>query len=147
MPTTPLQKHHFKKVYAFWHAAKLQLYPETEEQQRFDDMIDLNPDLCFCLVDENEEIVGTILGGFDGRTAPINRLAVSPHLQGRVLGKMLVSELEKKLQKRGIKKVALLIHVNNTQVIPFYEKLGFKEMDYVKIYYKDRVNGKFALVF
>ena len=77
------------------------------------------------------------MGGFDGRTATINRLAISPDEQGKGLGKSLIAELEQKLQKRGIKKVAIMIHVGNTQVIPFYEKLGFKEMDYVKMYYKD----------
>ncbi len=137
MTTKLIQKSDFKKIYQFWQEAGLHLYPETEEQKRFDDMIDLNPDLCLCITSENKEILGTILGGFDGRTATINRLAISPDQQGRGLGKSLIVKLEKKLQKKGIKKIAIMIHVGNTQVIPFYEKLGFKEMDYVKMYYKD----------
>ena len=137
MNIKPIKKSNFKKIYLFWQKAGLHLYPELEEQTRFDDMIDLNPDLCFSFTNENGEIIGTILGGFDGRTATINRLAISPDEQGKGLGKSLIAELEQKLQKRGIKKVAIMIHVGNTQVIPFYEKLGFKEMDYVKMYYKD----------
>lgn len=73
----------------------------------------------------------------NGRTASINRLAISPAQQGKGLGKALIAELENKLKQKGIKKLAIMIHVGNTQVIPFYEKLGFKEMDYVKMYYKD----------
>lgn len=137
MTTKLITKSDFKKIYKFWQEAGLHLYPDDEEQQRFDDMIDLNPDLCFSFLTEDNKIIGTILGGFDGRTATINRLAISPDQQGNGLGKALIKKLEEKLQKRGIKKIAIMIHVKNTQVIPFYEKLGFKEMDYVKMYYKD----------
>lgn len=127
----------FKKIFQFWQEAGLHLYPEIEEQKRFNDMIDLNPDLCLSYTDADGAVVGTIMGGFDGRTATINRLAISPDQQGKGLGRSLIAELEKKLQHKGVKKVAILIHVDNTQVIPFYEKLGFTEMNYVKMYYKD----------
>ena len=137
MTTTPLKKSDFNNLYAFWQKAGLQLYPEVAEEKRFYDMLDLNPDLCFCLVDENNEIMATILGGFDGRTATINRLAVHPQHQKKGLGSILIAELEKKLKVRGIKKIALMIHTKNTEVVPFYEKLGFAEMNYVKLYYKD----------
>ena len=70
-------------------------------------MIDHNPDLCLCLTDKNKEIQGTILGGFDGRTAMINRLAISPTQQGKGLGRLLIAKLENKLQQKGIKKVAI----------------------------------------
>ena len=137
MTTTPLKKSDFNNLYAFWQKAGLQLYPEVAEEKRFYDMLDLNPDLCFCLVDENNEIMATILGGFDGRTATINRLAVHPQHQKKGLGSILIAELEKKLKVRGIKKIALMIHTKNAEVVPFYEKLGFAEMNYVKLYYKD----------
>lgn len=132
-----IKKTDFQEISAFWQEAGLHLYPENEEQKRFNDMIDLNPDLCCSFINKHNEIIGTVLGGFDGRTATINRLAISPNEQGKGLGKSLITELEQKLQRRGIKKIAIMIHVSNTQVIPFYEKLGFKEMDYVNMYYKD----------
>lgn len=137
MTTRQILPSDFKEIYQFWQEAGLHLYPEAEEQKRFDDMLHLNPELCFCFVDENDRVFGTILGGFDGRTATINRLAISPAQQNKGLGKLLIAQLEKKLLNRGIKKVAVLIHIDNTQVIPFYEKLGFTEMTYVKSYYKD----------
>lgn len=132
-----IKKTDFKRIYLLWQEIGLHLYPEAEEQKRFNDMIDLNPDLCLCLVDQKKEILGTIFGGFDGRTATINRLAVSTTQQGKGLGKSLIAELENLLQQKGVKKIAILIHLSNTKIIPFYEKLGFKEMDYVKTYYKD----------
>lgn len=137
MTTQLIQKADFNKMYAFWQEAGLHLYPKKEEQKRFDDMIALNPELCFCLVNEAKEVLATILGGFDGRTATINRLAVCKTQQKKGLGKLLISQLEQKLQQKGVKKIAIMIHAQNTQVIPFYEKLGFTEMDYVKLYYKD----------
>ena len=127
----------FGKLYTFWEEAGLHLYPKDEERVRFATMLRLNPDLCLLLLDDNKQIVGSVLGGFDGRTASINRLAIHPKLQKQGWGKYLIHELEKIFLARGIRKIAIQIHKLNTEVIPFYKKLGFVEMDYVEMFYKD----------
>jgi ribosomal protein S18 acetylase RimI-like enzyme len=127
----------FDTCYSFWQKAGLQLYPFDEEKKRFDDMLDLNPDLALKLLDVNGEVMGTMIGGFDGRTASIHRLAIHPSLQKKGFGSQLLAYLEEKLKTRGVKKISAQIHISNTQVIPFYEKLGFKEMTYVKLFYRD----------
>ncbi len=127
----------FDDLYQLWVEAGLQLYPSGDERKRFDSMLNLNPDLCFALINDKKEIIGSILGGFDGRTASIHRLVIHPTLQKQGQGSFLVNELETALRKRGIKKLSAQIHISNTEVVPFYEKLGFQEMTYVKNYYKD----------
>lgn len=127
----------FPEIYEFWQSTGLHLYPFDDEQKRFKDMLSLNPDLCVYLADDKNKIVATILGSFDGRSATINRLAVEPNEQNKGYGKLMVTKIEDIFKEKGIKKVAIMIHSANTQVIPFYEKIGFKEMDYVKMFYKD----------
>lgn len=127
----------FEDLYKMWESIGLQLYPAQDELKRFADMLDLNPDLCLVLVDQQEKIIGSVLGGFDGRTASIHRLAITTEHQKNGLGKQLLTELEAALRKRGIKKLAAQVHISNTAVIPFYEKQSFSEMTYVKTYFKD----------
>jgi ribosomal protein S18 acetylase RimI-like enzyme len=127
----------FSALYLFWQTAGLQLYPETDELKRYESMLNLNPDLCILLINEKQEVIGSIFGAFDGRTASVHRLAILPELQKQGLGKKLIAALEEVLRQKGIKKLSAQIHISNTQVIPFYEKLGFQEMTYVKTYFKD----------
>lgn len=130
-------KNDFDALYALWQTVCLQLYPQADELQRFEAMLDLNPELCLVLVNEANIIVGSIMGAFDGRTASIHRLAVAQDLQKQGWGKKLIAELEKILAQKGIKKVVAQVLTHKTDLVPFYEKLGFTEMTYAKTYYKD----------
>lgn len=127
----------FEALYEFWDHVGLGLYPKQDEKQRFEAMLKLNPDLCSIVFSDSGEIIGSIFGTFDGRTASIHRLAVAPALQSQGLGSKLIAQLEDTLRARGIQKLSAQIHISNTQVAPFYTKLGFAEMDYVKNFYKD----------
>lgn len=127
----------FNELYLFWEKAGLQLYSKDDEFHRYKYMLHLNPELCILLTNDKDEIIGSILGAFDGRTASVHRLAISPTLQKQGLGKSLLQVLERTLKEKGIKKLSAQIHISNTQVLPFYEKLGFQEMTYVKTFFKD----------
>jgi ribosomal protein S18 acetylase RimI-like enzyme len=127
----------FSELYKLWQKAGLQVYNQKDEKVRFESMVATNPDLNFVLLNENDEIVGSILGAFDGRSASIHRLAIMPELQHQGYGRQLVKKIEEALKVRGVKKLVAQVHVTNTQVVPFYEKLGFAEMSYVKNYYKE----------
>lgn len=127
----------FNALYTLWQQVCDQLYPFDEEKKRFEAMMHLNPDLCLLVEDEAGAVIGSILGAFDGRNGSIHRLIVASEHQQKGLGKMLVVELEKLLKAKGVKKFTAQIHAQNTLVVPFYEKLGFAEMNYVRTFYKD----------
>lgn len=127
----------FDQLYEFWKKVGLQVYPYEEEKVRFESMLRLNPELCFDLINEAGVIVGTILGGFDGRTASVHRLAIDPTLQKKGNGSMLINKLESVLKKKGVKKISAQIHISNTQVLEFYKKIGYQDMNYVVTVYKD----------
>lgn len=120
-----IKKEDFSKLYSFWKAVDLWTYPFEEEKEKFERAFALNPSIMFVMLDDKSEIIDTIIGCFDGRSASVHRLAVSPDLQGKGYGKMLLKTLEARFKKQGIKKVALQVHISNLNVLEFYKKQGY----------------------
>ncbi len=93
-------------------------------------MIDHNPGLCLVMEDtKTEEIIGAVLGGFDGRRGWVHHLAVMPKHQGKGLGRKIMNELEKRFKAMNIVKIKLEVVRGNQGVIDFYEKLGWNLRD------------------
>jgi len=74
-------------------------------------------------------IIGTVIGGYDGRRGLIYHLAVEQALRKNGIGKMLMDEVEKRLAAKGCLKVYLLVKRENGEVLEFYNRLGWEEMD------------------
>ena len=93
-------------------------------------MIDHNPGLCLVLEDkEAGEIIGAVLGGFDGRRGWVHHLAVLPKHQRKGLGKKIMDELEKRFKAMNVVKIKLEVVQGNQGVVDFYEKLGWDLRD------------------
>ena len=67
-----------------------------------------DPDL-FLVAELNEQIIGTVIGGYDGRRGMIYHLAVHETVREQGVGAMLMSEVEKRLQAKGCVKCYLLV--------------------------------------
>ena len=87
-----------------------------------------DPDLFLVAVD-GDKIIGTVIGGYDGRRGIIYHLAVERAFRGNGVGKMLMAEVEKRLAAKGCLKSYLLVTRENTDVIEFYSELGWETMD------------------
>jgi ribosomal protein S18 acetylase RimI-like enzyme len=94
-----------------------------------------DPDL-FLVAESNEEIIGTVIGGYDGRRGIIYHLAVQKNVREQGIGAMLMNEVEKRLQAKGCVKCYLLVVADNENAIQFYENHGWCEMK------EDRIFGK-----
>ncbi len=114
----------FDKSYNLWKEVGLWVRPYDQEKIRFDEMLRLNQDMCFVL-EVDGDIVGTILGSYDGRSVSVHRLAVKTNLQKKGYGKLLIDTLEKKIKERGIQRIFLQVHTSNQKVLGFYKKLGY----------------------
>lgn len=95
-----------------------------------------DPDL-FLVAECGEEIVGSVIGGYDGRRGMIYHLAVSASFQGRGIGSQLMEEIEERLRRKGCLKSYLLIAEDNHDVEPFYRKHGWEHMDTVHLFGKN----------
>ncbi len=107
----------------------------SDSLEEIEKKIQRDPDL-FLVAEINNEIVGTIIGGFDGRRGMIYHLAVQSDVREQGVGSMLLQEVEKRLQAKGCKKCYLLVTADNRSAMKFYEKNHWREMT------EDRVFGK-----
>lgn len=87
-----------------------------------------NPSTNFVAQAENN-IVGVILCGHDGRRGYIYHTAVNIDYRGRGIGRMLVDAVVKDLKKEDINKVALVAFSSNDSGNKFWQSLGFSRRD------------------
>ncbi|HEX9324683.1 MAG TPA: GNAT family acetyltransferase [Xanthobacteraceae bacterium] len=71
-------------------------------------------------------IVGAAMIGHDGHRGWIYYLAAHPDRRRQGIGKTLVAAAQTWLKDRGIGKLQLMIRDTNTEVIRFYERIGFE---------------------
>jgi ribosomal protein S18 acetylase RimI-like enzyme len=98
--------------------------------------VEHDPDL-FLVAELDGRLVGTVIGGFDGRRGMVYHLAVDGQQRRQGIGEMLMDELEARLKARGCIRSYLLVTVENSAAMRFYEKRGWKIMDQVRTYGKD----------
>ena len=89
-----------------------------------------DPELFF-VVEDNQRIIGVVMGSYDGRRGWINHLAVDPEYQGKRIGQQIIEQLEIRFKQIGCEKVNLLIEKNNAKVQSFYEKQGYETDDLI----------------
>jgi len=98
--------------------------------------IQYDPDL-FLLAIVDNEIVGTVIGGFDGRRGLVYHLAVNAGHREQGIGSLLMNEVERRLKEKGCIKTYLLVTKENKSAMRFYEKRGWQNMNSVLVYGKD----------
>jgi ribosomal protein S18 acetylase RimI-like enzyme len=81
----------------------------------------------FLVASAGDEILGTVMAGYEGHRGWINYLAVSPDEQKAGLGRALMLEAERLLRAIGCPKINLQVRTSNAEVRAFYEKIGFSE--------------------
>lgn len=110
-------------VTSLWHGCGL--HPSrTDTVDGLARKLERDPDL-FLLAVADGEVIGTVLGSYDGRRGWINRLAVRQDWRGKGLADRLMVEVERRLAAIGCEKVNLLIEPENGNVQAYYERLGY----------------------
>jgi ribosomal protein S18 acetylase RimI-like enzyme len=94
-----------------------------------------DPEL-FLVAEDNGQIIGSVIGGFDGRRGLIYHLAVSASFRGRGVGSRLMDEIEARLRARGCIRCYLMVTTDNYEAMRYYEKRGWEHMDWVVPYGK-----------
>ncbi len=71
-------------------------------------------------------IIGSVMVGHDGHRGWLYYVAADPGARGTGAGRQMVQAAEAWLRERGVVKAQLLVRETNTQVVSFYEHLGFE---------------------
>ena len=108
----------------------------SDEPEEIRKKLERDPDL-FLVAESDGRLVGTVIGGFDGRRGLIYHLAVEASQRSQGIGQALMDEVERRLRAKGCLKTYLLVTTENEPAMRFYEKRGWSQMDTVYIYAKD----------
>ena len=126
----------YPAVYALWSKAGPGIHVRrSDEAGEIAKKLQRDPDL-FLLAELDGRLVGTVLGGFDGRRGMVYHLAVAELYRQRGIGSALMDELERRLRQKGCLRYYLLVTNENLDAMHFYEARGWEEMD-LHIYAKD----------
>lgn len=75
----------------------------------------------------DDEIVASVMVGYDGHRGWINYLAVDPACRRQGLGRLLMQDVERRLLALGCPKINLQVRIDNSQAIGFYESIGYTQ--------------------
>jgi ribosomal protein S18 acetylase RimI-like enzyme len=119
----------YEQVYTIWQSAGPGIHVRrSDEPQEIQKKLQRDPDL-FLVAEVDGRIVGTVLGGFDGRRGMVYHLAVQEGHRSKGLGEKLMIELERRLKDKGCIRYYLLVTYDNPEAVHFYEKRGWTRMD------------------
>jgi ribosomal protein S18 acetylase RimI-like enzyme len=127
----------YQVIYDLWcsmekgvHVGRSDTAAEIEKKLRRD------PDL-FLVAESNHKIIGSVIGGYDGRRGFIYHLAVHTTFRGQGIGSQLMAEVESRLRARGCLKCYLLVIEDNEEAESYYRNRGWFLMDTVRIFGKE----------
>ena len=120
-------------VVALWQACDL-TRPWNDPYKDIQRKLSVSDNL-FLVACVDNQVVGTVMGGYEGHRGWINYLAVDPNCRQQGLGRQMMQKVEKRLLALGCPKINLQIRETNAPVIAFYEAIGFSD-DKVKSYGK-----------
>ncbi|MBS9424864.1 GNAT family acetyltransferase [Photorhabdus caribbeanensis] len=115
----------FEEVITLWERCDL-LNPGVDPEVDIERKLTHDPDL-FLVAEVAGEVVGTIMGGYDGHRGSAYYLGVHPEFRGRGIANALIARLEKKLIARGCPKIILIVPEDNDATIYMCEKLEYED--------------------
>jgi ribosomal protein S18 acetylase RimI-like enzyme len=130
----------YDQVYQLWESIEKGVrVGRSDTPREIEKKISRDPDL-FLVAECDNRIIGSVIGGFDGRRGLIYHLAVASEFRGNGIGTQLMDELESRLRAKGCLKSYLLVTLDNTEAEEYYKKHGWQPMDHqVRIMGKELV--------
>jgi ribosomal protein S18 acetylase RimI-like enzyme len=115
------------------HAALVRLWQEVfaddppwnEPSRMIARKLTVQPELLLVAIADGQ-LVGAVMGGFDGVRGWVHHLAVDPGRRGQGIGRRLMQAVEAGLGLLGCPKVNLQVRATNAEVIAFYRALGYE---------------------
>ena len=119
----------YSEVTELWkHAGEGIHLGQSDTLEEIKKKVDFDSNL-FLIAEKDQKIIGTVLGGFDGRRGLVYHLAVQQNYRHQGIASALMDELENRLRAKGCLRVYLLVTRDNTEARQYYEKRGWECMD------------------
>ena len=118
----------YPAVIALWQEAGPGIHVRrSDEPEEIAKKMQRDPDL-FLVAELGGQIVGAVLGGFDGRRGMMYHLAVGEEHRNQGFGLALMRALEERLRALGCIRYYLLVTPDNLPAMRFYEDHGWERM-------------------
>ena len=127
----------YEPVFALWKGIERGVHTgRSDTLAEIEKKLGRDPDL-FLVAEANGCIIGSVIGGYDGRRGLVYHLAVSSEFRGLGVGSRLMDELESRLRAKGCLKCYLLVTVDNPEAEIYYQYRGWQHMDTIRLYGKE----------
>jgi ribosomal protein S18 acetylase RimI-like enzyme len=127
----------YQQVHALWSSIEKGVrVGRSDTLGEIEKKVARDPDL-FLVAECENKIIGSVIGGYDGRRGLIYHLAVNSAFRGHGIGSQLMDEVESRLRNKGCLKCYLLVASDNLDVEPYYQQRGWQPMTDVHLFGKN----------
>lgn len=92
-------------------------------------LIERDPDALILAFNDERDIVGSLIVGWDGWRCHLYRLVVHPSARRAGIATALVAAAQTRAQALGASRVDAMVHRDNVDAVAFWEALGFELQD------------------
>jgi putative acetyltransferase len=114
----------YENVFALWKRCEGVGLSDADTLQSIQAYLDRNPGMSF-IAKVDGGIVGSILGGHDGRRGYIHHLAVDTAWRRQGIARRLVETCLRALKEAGVQKTHIFIFNSNADGIAFWKSIGW----------------------
>jgi len=118
----------YPAAYALWKSLPGMGLSSADEHKAIQSFLQKNPQTCF-VAEHEGKLIGSVLGGSDGRRGYIYHLAVDDRFQRQGVGRQLVQICLDALKSQGIEKCHLFVISSNQSGCDFWNRLGWQQRD------------------
>ena len=118
----------YDAAYEIWIQANSLSLEEGDDREAIERYLDRNAGLCFVAV-VDDQIVGTVLCGHEGRRGILRHLVVVPSFRKRGIARSLITECLSSLAQAGITKCNTFVLDTNVQGRRFWEHMGWHVLE------------------
>ena len=115
-------------VLAFWEVATTEP-SSTDDVDSVQQLLTFAPDALLLATNDDDEIVGTVVVGWDGWRGTLYRLGVAPDRRREGIAAMLVDAAEAQLRARGAQRLHLIVAGGQPVAEAFWTSAGYARTD------------------
>jgi len=104
-------------------------------------MLLLSSSYLILVVERKNKIIGYMIGEFNDKNFHILSIGIDNKFRSKGIGSLFIKELIKFIKEK-CDNITLIVHVENTKGISFYEKNGFNETEHLVDYYQGSLKAK-----
>lgn len=112
----------------FWNQCDGLGMSDADSEEGVTKFLQRNPGMSF-VAEAHGKLIGTALGGTDGRRGFIYHLAVVPEFRKQGVARGLVDRCLQQLQAAGVQKCHIVVYANNYEGQKFWERIGWEKRD------------------